>query len=465
MTTPLPDFERISSYSTDTYLRFLFHEGLTYISPGFSSMTGYPTDEVLGSRDFFERVVDPQDLDMLNKHLERMRTKEIAQETIHLRWLHRDGHSIPVQLFCVSVHDSSQGVIGVDCCTRDVHEHREITDLLTRRNQEHEILLHLQRTLLSQHDMQLTLDTIVDKAHKLFNARGCTLFLLDQEHGAIRPVAASGEYATEMMALQLDIGEGLIGWVIQHGVPSRVDHALEDPRVVQVNHTSEVDESLLCAPLVITDQVAGALLLSGEPGQYSDDDLRFLTALAQVASLAVANSRLFTQVERLATVDDLTSAYNRNFFNNRLDDELRRASRIGYSVGLLIVDVDDLKAVNDRYTHTVGDELLKAVVNVLRENIRGTDWVARFGGDEFAVVLSGCPPHELQNVADKLLVAMRTAEFSLPGSGEKGIKVSIGGATYPDLVESSEDLIFVADQSEREAKRAGGDRVRISVEE
>jgi diguanylate cyclase (GGDEF)-like protein len=147
-----------------------------------------------------------------------------------------------------------------------------------------------------------------------------------------------------------------------------------------------------------------------------------------------------------------------------LEDELQRANRLQYPLGLLFVDVDDLKAVNDQYTHTVGDELLKAVARVLRENIRGTDWVARFGGDEFAVVLSGCPPHELQNIANKLLLAMRTADFSLPGSDQQGIKVSIGGATYPDYVESGEDLLFVADRSEREAKRAGGDCVRISVQ-
>lgn len=444
-------------------MRFLFQEGATYISPGLFSMTGHPTEELLGTLDFFERVVDPRDLEIFHDHLKRLREGEIEQGSISLRWLRRDGRPVEVQFFFVGVENSSQEVVGVDACVRDVNEHREITDLLTRRNQEHEILLHLQRTLLSQYDMQLTLDTIVDKAHRLLDASDCTLFLLDQDEEIIRPVASSGEYAEEMMALRLEVGEGLTGWVIEHGVPCRVDHALEDPRVVQVDQTPENDESLLCAPLVIGDQVAGALLLGGEPEQFNDDDLRFLTSLAQVASLAVANTRLFSQVERLATVDDLTGAYNRNFFNNRLEDELRRANRLQYSIGLLFVDVDDLKAVNDQYSHTVGDDLLKAVARVLRENIRGTDWVARFGGDEFAVVLSGCPPHELQNIADKLLLAMRSADFSLPGSDDKGIKVSIGGTTYPGFVESGEDLLFVADQSEREAKRAGGDRVKISI--
>lgn len=459
-----PDFELIAARTTDLYLRYLFQEGLTYISPGFPSSYGYSMDEVLGSKDFFDRVIHGQDLKGFHGCLEQIRAQEIAHSSIEVRWRHRDGHMKLMQVFCLGVRDPDQNIVGVDCLVQDVSEQRQVTDLLTRRNQEHEILLQLQRTLLSQHDLQTTLDTIVEKAHKLFKARDCTLFLLDQDGEWIRPVAASGEFADEMLVLKLRPGEGLTGWVIQHGIPSRVDHALADPRTVQVEGTPEDDESLLCAPLTIADQVAGALLLGGEPEQYSDEDLRFLSALAQVASLSVANSQLFSQVQRLATLDGLTGAYNRNYFNMRMEDELQRAGRLGYSIGLLFVDVDDLKLVNDRYTHSVGDDLLRAVAHVLRKNIRGTDWVARFGGDEFAVVLPGCPSHELEKIAEKLLQAMRAAEFTLPGGDERGIKVSIGGAVYPGFVENTEDLIVIADQSEREAKRAGGDRVLISSE-
>lgn len=464
MVSSEPDFERIATRSSDIYLRYLFQKGLTYINPGFFDLLGYFPEEVLGSTDFFDRLVHPQDLDDFCGFLEDIRSQQIPHGTVVVRWVHRDRREISMQVFCLGVQGPDDKIMGVDGCVRDIHEHQQITDLLTRRNQEHEILLQLQRTLLSQHDLQTTLDTIVEKAHKLLDARDCTLFLLERERDRVKPVAAIGEFAEEMLATRLRPGEGLTGWVVQHGVPSLVDHASEDPRTVQVEDTPEDDESLLCAPLIIADRVAGALLLGGEPEQYSDDDLRFLTSLAQVASLSVANSQLFSQVQRLATVDDLTGAYNRNYFNTRLEDELQRAGRLGYSIGLLFVDVDDLKRVNDHFTHSVGDELLQAVVQVLRENIRGTDWVARFGGDEFAVVLPGCPSHELENIAEKLLLAMRAAEFSLPGSEEHGIKVSIGGAMYPGFVESTEDLIVIADQSEREAKRAGGDRVLISSE-
>jgi diguanylate cyclase (GGDEF)-like protein len=219
----------------------------------------------------------------------------------------------------------------------------------------------------------------------------------------------------------------------------------------------------MCAPLELGGRVTGALLLSGKPEQYAESDLDFLVALAQVAALAIANSQTFDQVQRQAMTDSLTGAFNRAFFTQNLRAELNRAQRLGYSVGLLMVDVDDLKRVNDRHGHLAGDDLLRMVVEGLRTATRETDWVARYGGDEFAVVLPGCAPDQLEVLGEKLRRNVAERTIGLPDGRRLGITISLGGSVFPGMAATLEDLVEQADQCELQAKAARGDRVVIHV--
>ena len=208
----------------------------------------------------------------------------------------------------------------------------------------------------------------------------------------------------------------------------------------------------------------GALHLIRTHGAPLIDDDRKLTELvAAEAAAAIHNARLYEQTQRLATTDALTNLANHRYFREALALEIARAGRLGYSVGLLMIDVDNFKRVNDTWGHPVGDEVLRSIAQVLSSNLRQTDVAARYGGEEFAIILPGLGPRGVRAVGEKLRRAVRELKpLVADGAPPFPISVSVGGvsASHPDL--KAVDLIRVADSALYAAKRQGRDIVCVA---
>jgi diguanylate cyclase (GGDEF)-like protein len=202
------------------------------------------------------------------------------------------------------------------------------------------------------------------------------------------------------------------------------------------------------------------------PRAFDSDDAAVLQALAAQAAMAVVNADLYQTTLELSVTDSLTKLMNRRALNRILDAEVVRAQRFGTPLVLLMVDVDHFKQFNDRMGHLLGDEALKAVADVLLSSIRKVDAVARFGGEEFCVLLPRTDEQHGLDVAEKLLKAVRALELLGADSQPLGrMSISIGLAVYPtDMPPAFEgsalEVLFnVADQAAYEAKRRGRDRV------
>ncbi len=168
-------------------------------------------------------------------------------------------------------------------------------------------------------------------------------------------------------------------------------------------------------------------------------------------------------LQDLATRDPLTGLYNHGFFQERLDQEINRASRSGSRLALAMLDLDRFKQVNDTFGHQVGDEVLRQLAHILRESLRSSDLAARYGGEEIAIIFPETDADGALAVLERIRQLLESAAIDVPG-GHKltGITLSAGVATYPDAASNRQSLIRAADDALYAAKAAGRNRVRVA---
>lgn len=221
-------------------------------------------------------------------------------------------------------------------------------------------------------------------------------------------------------------------------------------------------QAMITAPIVARDELLGVLVVDwaeGRPAPVFDSHLRErLTSLADQGASAISNTRLLEQVIHQARHDPLTGLANRALFEDRAQQALRSAVRApGRAAAIIFIDLDRFKAVNDSFGHHLGDELLRAVADRLRQVVRDADTLARVGGDEFTVLLPEVQAdHEAEEVGARVFHALR-APFTLD-STSVSIGASIGVAVSREG-DSYEDLLCAADAAMYRAKSRGGERV------
>ncbi len=174
--------------------------------------------------------------------------------------------------------------------------------------------------------------------------------------------------------------------------------------------------------------------------------------------IARAQRRTRDAAIRLSTVDSLTGLFNRSFFFAAMDREIARSARSGRGFCLLMMDLDELKGINDRLGHFYGDRVLRGVGEVITRGVRQIDTAARYGGDEFVVLLPETDPTGAFVLAEKIRLGVNAMAVELPGADRRP-SLSIGVVSYPDDGRTADELIISADGAMYDSKRAGKDRV------
>jgi diguanylate cyclase (GGDEF)-like protein len=227
---------------------------------------------------------------------------------------------------------------------------------------------------------------------------------------------------------------------------------------VVVSGEADADGDRLILPLIASGERFGTLELVGD--SFSKEQRMNAASLAAHAVVALENARLHGMVERQALVDGLTGLANRRATADALHAEAARAERLETPLSVVLADLDGFKDVNDAYGHAVGDEVLRAFADVLRETVRESDVAGRWGGEEFLLLLPGADLHGALQFAER--VRARLATRRVPSAPDLRVTASFGVAEYSGE-SNSEQLVEAADDALYRAKRAGKDRVERAV--
>lgn len=214
-----------------------------------------------------------------------------------------------------------------------------------------------------------------------------------------------------------------------------------------------------------SDQPQGLLALTLPEGQedWTDPELDFLQALADRGALALHNAALYTQSQQEAQRDSLTKVLNHGAIEARITDALTEAWAQGTSLALLMLDADHFKACNDRHGHAFGDRVLVALARTVRDQVRPTDLVGRWGGEEFVVLLPNVDGRLALRIAERIRMAAEALVLPLPcGTPTAAPTLSIGVATFPGSAKTLTDLVEAADAALYQAKARGRNQVCVA---
>ncbi len=250
--------------------------------------------------------------------------------------------------------------------------------------------------------------------------------------------------------------------LLQSGRPVRIADLAADPRVEPADACPELDAGpTALVPMRRREQTPGYLAAFRRRGAaaFTPAEVNQLVLLGAWTGMALENLRLSESVEKLAVTDDLTQVYNYRFLRVALKRELKRAARYGQELALVMLDVDNLKAYNDRHGHLRGSFLLREMAGLMVRQIRSFDLIAKYGGDEFTLILPQTGMDGALTVAERMCRAVAEHAFPLEEPGR--ITISAGVAVFPGDAEDAVPLIKAADVALYEAKRQGRNRVVI----
>ncbi|MGC1463395.1 MAG: sensor domain-containing diguanylate cyclase [Terracidiphilus sp.] len=319
----------------------------------------------------------------------------------------------------------------------------------------------LARSLTSSFDLDTILRTILEHMEKLMEAELWTLLMLDETKNELYYAIAAGGEQEALRDLRVKVGEGVAGWVVEHGETLIVPEAVDDPRVKGIGSAKPRNvRSMIALPLRGRKGTQGAIeIYNPRVDQMNDYTIAFLHILADHAAIAIENAHDVARIQQLTITDDTTGLYNVRHLYEVLGYELGRSDRLNAPLSLAFLDLDRFKLVNDAHGHLVGSELLARTGKRLQELSRKQDWCFRYGGDEFVILMPETGVEDALDRSKELLGSLMETRFQMKNGLGLTVHASVGLATAPVDGASVHGIIGTADSRMYMVKNNGRGKV------
>jgi len=346
--------------------------------------------------------------------------------------------------------------------SENTNEQRANSAILSKTSRYNSLKLIIEKL---NHDLKLeaVTDCLADTAFSLIanNHGTCQVFLVDEDNQKLSLVKSRKE--NKELVIKTKEGDVFDNWVMRHSNPLIVEDIRKDFRFDLDKIKSQdvrMFSSLVSVPLITNNSVIGLLRLDYQKaGYFSQDDLRFLSLLADLGAVAIENSQFFGRTQDLAIHDDLTGLFTKSYFAERLKEESKRRLRMNSCLSILMIDIDFFKQYNDKFGHTAGDIVLKKISSLMSEFLQASKpLLSRFGGEEFLVLLPGMDKTEAFSLAQRLRQRIGQEKIILRRQ-DTFVTVSVGLASAPQDTIDDDGLIQLADKAMYIAKQKGRNQV------
>lgn len=412
----------------------------------------------------FHHISEPQQCQFLERQLCPSLgscRQELNHFEIHINKLKkRPKEILKKRSFILRDRRNLQGQAGNRQMTERTDRIRELERQIARLSLFHEVGKAVATTL----DLEKVLETIMTRISEFLRPDTWALLMLDEKTNELHYEIAAGANAASLKDVRIRLGEGIAGWVAEHGDVMLIEDVAKELRFdleKQVWHAGA--QSIICVPVRGRGRVLGAIELvnTSKNQHFHEDDVPILANLADYAAIALENAQYVRRIQELTITDDCTALYNARHLNFVLDGEVYRSIRYGYEFSVIFIDLDRFKQVNDSHGHLAGSKLLWHVGALIKGHLRLIDYAFRYGGDEFVVLLPQTSKHNALSVVRRLRQILNSRVFLEEEGLNIKVTASFGVAGFPSDARTRKELLSLADEAMYLVKNTTRDNIAL----
>ena len=441
---------------------FKFKDGvITWCNESVTDIYGYTREELIG-----KDVNFLQPLDISPSEFNRRVTRGIKEQGRYCgiaRVMRKDGSTVDVEYTISHVkYIQGQHPIELIAVARDITERKRIEMEVLDYTRQIETLFNIGAVVNQTLNLTELLDIILDRVLEVMGIEAGGIFLLDKEKEDVVLRAYRGvseEFVKKVEGRR--IGEGFTGKAALSRKPLIVENIVSEPRLKRIGAKEEGLRSIATVPIVFKEKILGVISVGSYISRkFPEREVQLLGAIANQIGIAIENAQLYEQALELAFTDGLTGLYNRRYLMEQIEREFSRVARIGGSLSLIMIDLDGLKDINDRFGHHEGDVVLRGLGGIIKENTRSADVAARWGGDEFMLLTPDTHSKGARNIGER--IKSQVSLYMPEINGEQvAISISVGIASYPGHASDVTQLLQKVDEAMYRAKRGGRNQLCV----